>query len=67
MADHYILSSVQFVYPLPRDEGYECIFGQFSGHRCYFTSLINYQQYQENAPVALTLTHYTDLQHSKGT
>lgn len=42
------------------------MFGQFSGHRCHFTGLINYQQYQENAPVSLTLTHYTDLQKSKG-
>ena len=56
----------QFVYPVPRDEGYEFMFGQFSGHRCHFTSLINYQQHQENAPVSLTLTHYTDLQKSKG-
>ena len=43
------------------------MFGQFSGHRCHFTSLINYQQYQENAPGCLSLTHYIDLQHSKGT
>lgn len=62
----YTLLSVQFVYPLPRDEGYEYMFSQFSGHRCHFTSLINYQQYQEHAPVCLTLTHYTDLQESKG-
>ena len=57
---------LQFVHPLPREEGYELMFSQFSGHRCHFTSLINYKQYQENAPICLTLTHYVDLQDSKG-
>ena len=56
----------QFLYPLPRAEGYEFMFSQFSGHRCHFTSLINYQQHQENAPILLTLTHYIDLQNSRG-
>ncbi len=39
----WYLSSIQFVHPLPRDEGYEFFYSQFSGHRCFFTSLINYQ------------------------
>ena len=83
------IACLQFVYPLPRDEGYEFFFSEFSGVCCYFTSLINYQvsnslslslslsllqhlsiacwqMYQANAPVCLTLTHYTDLQESKG-
>ena len=34
---------MQFVYPLPRSEGYEMIFSQFSGHRCFFTSLLQYK------------------------
>lgn len=55
-----------FLYPLPRDSGYEFLYSQFSGHRCFFTSLINYQRHGENAPVCLTLSHYTELQESKG-
>ncbi|XP_030852142.1 ATP synthase mitochondrial F1 complex assembly factor 1-like [Strongylocentrotus purpuratus] len=55
-----------FLYPLPRDEGYEFFFAQFFIDSCYFTSVINYQAYQENAPALLTLTHYTELQEEKG-
>ncbi|XP_072023644.1 ATP synthase mitochondrial F1 complex assembly factor 1-like [Amphiura filiformis] len=55
-----------FLYPLPRAQGYEFVFAQFHGHQCFFTSLINYQAYQENAPIALTLRHYTELQKDKG-
>ena len=32
----------------------------------YFTSLIQYKLHHENTPVCLTLTHYTELQDSKG-
>ncbi len=71
----------QFVYPLPRGDGLEMMLAQFSGQSCYFTSLLSYQVvvcvcvhvcytvsqvHGENAPVSLTLTHYTELQDSKG-
>eukprot|EP00731_Ephydatia_muelleri_P018016 Em0011g56a len=55
-----------FLYALPREEGYEFFYSQFAGHRIYFTSLIQYKLHNENAPVCLTLTHYTELQDSKG-
>ncbi|XP_072173307.1 ATP synthase mitochondrial F1 complex assembly factor 1-like [Diadema setosum] len=55
-----------FLYPLPRAEGYEFFFAQFDNHCCYFTSVINYQAYQENAPALLTITHYPELQEEKG-
>lgn len=55
-----------FVYPLPREEGYEMWFSQFSGQRCYFTSLVNYQKFQDNAPISFTITHYTEFMESKG-
>jgi ATP synthase F1 complex assembly factor 1 len=55
-----------FVYPLPRSQGYEMMFSQFSGHRCYLTSLLLYKRHQENAPPCLTLSHYIDLMDSKG-
>lgn len=55
-----------FVYPLPRNEGYEIWLSQFSGQKCYFTSLINYQTFQENAPHSFVLTHYTEFLETKG-
>lgn len=50
-----------FLFPLPRDTGYEFFICQFSGHEAHFTSLINYQAHKENAPECLTMTHYIDL------
>ncbi|GFG28237.1 hypothetical protein Cfor_06741 [Coptotermes formosanus] len=50
-----------FLFPLPRDKGYEFIVCQFVGHEAHFTSLINYQAHKENAPECLTMTHYIDL------
>ena len=32
-----------FLFPLPRNEGYEFIVAQFAGQEIHFTSLINYQ------------------------
>lgn len=55
-----------FLYALPRKTGFEFFFAQFEGDSCYFTSLVNYQAYQENAPILLTMTHYTELQDDKG-
>lgn len=65
-----ILSTVDkfpmFLYALPKQAGYEFFLGQFEGESCYFTSLVNYQAYQENAPIFLTLTHYAELAEDKG-
>ncbi|XP_033108336.1 ATP synthase mitochondrial F1 complex assembly factor 1-like, partial [Anneissia japonica] len=55
-----------FLYPLPQDEGFEFYLGQFDGNNCHFTSLINYQAYQENAPIHLSMIHYIELIESKG-
>ena len=54
-----------FLFPLPRKEGYEFIVVQFSGKSAHFTTLINYQAHQENAPECLTLDHYTELKDDK--
>jgi len=51
---------------LPRKEGYEFVVVQFEGHEAHFTTLINYQAYQADAPECLTLVHYPDLAESKG-
>ena len=32
-----------FLFPLPRDQGYEFFVVQFLGHEAHFTALINYQ------------------------
>ncbi|PSN47881.1 hypothetical protein C0J52_01263 [Blattella germanica] len=50
-----------FLFPLPRDKGYEFILCQFEGHEIHFTPLINYQAHKENSPECLTMTHYIDL------
>ncbi|XP_054709682.1 ATP synthase mitochondrial F1 complex assembly factor 1-like [Uloborus diversus] len=55
-----------FLFPLPRAQGYEFIMLQFLQHSCYFTSLINYQAFQENAPVCLTINYFTEFQNDKG-
>ncbi|XP_038069751.1 ATP synthase mitochondrial F1 complex assembly factor 1-like [Patiria miniata] len=56
-----------FLYPLPKENGYEFFFAQFdNNHSCYFTSLINYQAFQENSPILLSMKHYTELQKEKG-
>jgi ATP synthase F1 complex assembly factor 1 len=55
----------QFLYALPRGQGIEFVLGQWSGNDCYFTPLVTYQTYQENAPVALTIHHFTDLADTK--
>lgn len=55
-----------FIYPLPREMGYEFMFAEFSGNQCYFTSLINYQTLGQNAPWIMVLTHFPELKDSKG-
>lgn len=54
-----------FLLPLPRRDGYEFFIVQFLGNEAHFTSLINYQAYNENAPEVMTLVHYTDVAESK--
>jgi len=55
-----------FLFPIPRDEGYEFIVSQFAGHEIHFTPLINYQAYKENAPECLTMVHFQELQDEHG-
>ena len=55
-----------FLFPLPRDQGYEFFVVQFLGQEAHFTSLINYQAHKENAPECLNMMHYTELAESKG-
>jgi len=55
-----------FLFPLPRDKGYEMVMVQFSGNEAHFTTLINFQAYKENAPECLSMVHYTELEESKG-
>jgi len=54
-----------FLMPLPRKNGYEFFVVQFLGNEAHFTSLINFQAFNENAPECLTLVHYTDIAESK--
>ena len=55
-----------FLYPLPKDQGYEFVLSQFEGNRCFFTSLINFQVHGENAPWQFCVTFYPELETSKG-
>jgi len=55
-----------FLFPLPRDQGYEFVMVQFAGKEAHFSTLINYQAHRENAPECLSIVHYTELAESKG-
>lgn len=55
-----------FLYPLPKDNGYEFVLSQFEGNRCFFTSLINFQVHGENAPWQFCMTFYPELRDTKG-
>ncbi|CAG0883054.1 unnamed protein product [Darwinula stevensoni] len=55
-----------FLLPLPRKQGYEFFFLQYAGDEFHFTSLINYQAFQENAPDCLVLHYYKELADEKG-
>lgn len=55
-----------FLFPLPRDQGYEFVVVQFLGKEAHFTTLINYQAHKENAPECLSMVHYTELAEDKG-
>lgn len=56
----------QFVYPVPRDDGYEFFIGEWKGDMLFFTSLAHYQKHAENAPIAVSMHHYANLQESHG-
>ncbi|XP_067928070.1 ATP synthase mitochondrial F1 complex assembly factor 1-like [Watersipora subatra] len=55
-----------FIYPLPRESGYEFMLGQCSEDDWYYTPLIAYQTHGEYAPFSLTIQYYTELAESKG-
>lgn len=55
-----------FVYPLPREAGYEFLLGQCSEDDWYYTPLIAYQTHGEYAPYSLSIHHFTELADSKG-
>lgn len=55
-----------FLFPLPRDQGYEFVMVQFQGKEAHFSTLINFQAHRENAPECLGMIHYTELAESKG-
>ncbi|KAI8059937.1 ATP11 protein-domain-containing protein, partial [Gilbertella persicaria] len=55
-----------FVVPMPREEGVEFFFLQFNFNQCNFTSLLEYKTKGTEARPFLTLTHFTELQSSKG-
>lgn len=56
-----------YIYPLPRECGYEFILGQCANDDWYFTPLIAYQTHGEYAPYCLAIHYYTELASSKGT
>ncbi|KAI9362297.1 ATP11 protein-domain-containing protein [Pilaira anomala] len=55
-----------FVVPMPREQGVEFFFLQFNFHQCNFTSLLEYKTKGSEARPFLTLTHFPELQKSKG-
>lgn len=50
-----------FLYPLPRDAGYEFVLSQFLGDQCHMTPLAAYQRHGSESPACLALTFWTDL------
>lgn len=54
-----------FIFPLPREQGYEFILAQWAGHECHFTPLINFQAHGENAPSIMTVVYFDELLESK--
>ncbi|KAJ1341042.1 hypothetical protein BSLG_004512 [Batrachochytrium salamandrivorans] len=54
-----------FVVPLPRNDGYELYFMQFSGHQTYYTPLLEYKTHGASSRPSLIVTHYDDLAATK--
>lgn len=55
-----------FLFTLPKGDGYEFYLCQFSGKDVYFTPLAMYQLVKENAPPCLTVAHFPELKEEKG-
>lgn len=55
-----------FLFPLPRDQGYEFFLLQFDSGQIHFTPLISYQTHGADAPECLLMTYYTELKADKG-
>ncbi|XP_053395060.1 ATP synthase mitochondrial F1 complex assembly factor 1-like [Mercenaria mercenaria] len=55
-----------FIFTLPKGDGYEFYLCQFSGKDVYFTPLAMYQLVKENAPPCLTVAHFPELKDDKG-
>ncbi|KAK3602388.1 hypothetical protein CHS0354_026276 [Potamilus streckersoni] len=55
-----------FIFPIPRNDGYEFILCQFYGKDVYFTPLGMFQLLKENAPPCLTLAHFPEFKEEKG-
>jgi len=55
-----------FLFPLPRDKGYEFVMVQHLGNQAHFSTLINFQAHRENAPECLGIVFYTELIETKG-
>lgn len=58
--------SPNFLYTLPKGDGFEFYLCQFSGKNVYFTPLGMYQLVKENAPPCLTVAHFDELKTEKG-
>lgn len=54
-----------FLYPLPRNGGYEFVLSQFVGDQCHMTPLANYQRHGSEAPACLALSYWTQLASSE--
>ncbi|EGF81341.1 hypothetical protein BATDEDRAFT_24227 [Batrachochytrium dendrobatidis JAM81] len=54
-----------FILPLPRNDGYELYFIQFSGHQTYYTPLLEYKTHGALSRPSFVVTHYDDLAASK--
>ncbi|XP_063933965.1 ATP synthase mitochondrial F1 complex assembly factor 1-like [Zophobas morio] len=55
-----------FIYPVPRQHGYELFFTQYSQNHFYATSLLDYKKNQEFASVVLTISYFLDFSKDKG-
>ncbi|CAN8002217.1 unnamed protein product [Ixodes hexagonus] len=55
-----------FLFPLPRENGYEFVLSQFLGDQCHMTPLAAYQRYASEAPPCLSLTFRTELAPEQG-
>ena len=56
----------QFLYALPREEGFEFLLGQCSNDDWYYTPLLAFQTHGEFAPYSLSVNYYTELAEEKG-